>query len=198
MKKISNKRTLKDKPKLRSYCRLRYFGFLLRVEGPTRIMCSKKEVRKSCMLVLGCMWSMCFKKDEKWGSLLDTDIGPPAHTLVVVPFQKCLWHRRIVYIFSNLRFYQAISQQKILFFLTSMLLLPPLCHHHHVFLYICISISVAVCLLLGQISWPTCDFARIHCHLWPLWSPISGPSLSWGGWCAHRLFPGTYWRGNTR
>ena len=75
-------------------------------------MCSKKEVRKSCILVLGPMRSTFFKKKEKQGLLLDPNPVPHARTLVFGPSQEFLWHRRIVLRFSNIGFDQARSQQQ--------------------------------------------------------------------------------------
>ena len=50
----------------------------------------QKEVRKSCMLVLGPMVSVFFKKEEKRGSQLDPNPGPHARTLVLGPSQEFL------------------------------------------------------------------------------------------------------------
>ena len=75
-------------------------------------MCSKEEVRKSCMLVLGPRWSTLFKKEEKRGLLFDPNPGSYALTLLLEASQECLRHRRIVLRFSNLGFDQARFQQQ--------------------------------------------------------------------------------------
>ena len=89
---------------------------MMRVEVRSWIICSKKKVRKSCMLVLDPRWSTLFKKEEKQGLLLDLNLWPHSHTLVLVPSYEWLWHRHMVQRLSNICFDQSRSQQHICIF----------------------------------------------------------------------------------
>ena len=86
----------------------------------TRSMFSQKEVRKSCMLVLGRIEACPSKRNIKRVSLLGSNPGTHAHTLVLGPSLECLWRRHIVWRFWNIGFDQAISQQHF-----SLLFAPP-------------------------------------------------------------------------